>query len=88
MKNIKFTNQIIKEFLKYLGSNKYSKSTINSYYFAIKDLSDYFLKNNIEIISLDSAEKYKNYLLSKNNAPQTINTKFFAIKKLLPQKAK
>lgn len=85
MKNINFSDEI-KNFLKYLNSKGYSESTINSYYFGLKDFVNYLGNSNnsdIGSINNETVNNFKNYLLNKNNSAQTINTKLFAVQKFI-----
>ncbi len=78
----KFCINELDKFLKYLGTNNYSKSTINGYYFGLKEFFHYLNKNKTSLINFKNQDiiNFKKILIDKNSG-QTVNSKIFAIKK-------
>ena len=77
-------NLILNDFLEYLREKKYTKSTLNSYYFAIKDFFNFLVSNNLSNTKFNN-NNIQHFIneISKKNTPQTINSKIFAIKKYI-----
>lgn len=76
-----FTSEL-NNFLKYLNSNGYSKSTISNYSFGLKNFFNYLNKKEIDSVNFKNQDiiNFKKTLIDKNSG-QTINSKIFAIKK-------
>ena len=73
----------INAFLEYLRNKNYAKSTINGYYFGLKDFFDYLLNNNVGAMKFKNQDiiDFKETLINKHSSFQTVNSKIFAIKK-------
>jgi len=77
-------NKELNNFIEYLKEKRYSKSTFNSYFFALKDFFNFLTSKNNDINNFSKKDilEYKKQLLGKNTN-QTINAKLAAIKKYI-----
>jgi site-specific recombinase XerD len=78
-----FSNEI-NVFLKHLKATGYAISTINGYYFGLKDFFNYLKNNKIDLTEFRNQDilNFKKTLSNKCSA-QTINSKIYAIKKYI-----
>jgi site-specific recombinase XerD len=76
-----FYNEI-NNFIDYLKGVGYSESTINGYYFGLKDFFNYLKDRGKTPIKFNNQDviDFKNSI-NNNFSPQTINTKIYAIKR-------
>lgn len=74
----------LNDYLKYLKEHNYNKSTIYSYNFGLKSLSDYLNNNNINPrqLTLQDIENFIGYLKNKK-AKSTVNVSIACLKNYL-----
>ena len=77
-------NNLLKNFTCFLSKNGYSQSSINSYFFAIKDFLQYLSDNKIDYNDFNNSDikKYKQVNLNKKS-DRTINLYISSLKRYI-----